>query len=114
MNVWKLNSNWTDMKVLNQKLNEIIINNLYNSFTAEIKWTAVNNRMKIMCTKNKFIKIITHHDIKILKKEELKTTDEIFRTMIRNMLTWAKKKRSDNFVTVLFWLKTDNFILNVD
>ena len=102
MNVWKLNLNWTDVKVSNQKLNETMIDDFCDLFTAEIKQITVNDRMKMMCMKKKFIETITHYNMKILKKEELKITDEIFRTMIRNMLTWAKEKKSDNFVTVLF------------
>ena len=47
----------------------------------------MNDRMKVMYTEEKFIKIIIHHDMKILKKKELKTTDEIFKIMIRNMFT---------------------------
>ena len=74
-----------------------MIDDFCNSFTAEIRQIIVNNRMKIMCTEKKFIKTITHHDIKILKKEELKTTDEILKTMIRNVLMQTKKN-SDNFV----------------
>ena len=52
--------------------------------------------------KEKFIETITHHDIETLKKEELKTTDEIFKITIRNMLTQIKKKKFNNLVTVLF------------
>ena len=63
-----------------------MIDDLYNSFTAEIRQTVVNDRMKATCTEEKFIETITYHDMKTLKKEELKTSDEILRTMIRNML----------------------------
>ena len=79
-----------------------MIDDFCNSFTAEIKQTVMNNRMKATCTKKKFIETITHHDMKTLKKEELKTTNEIFRAMIRNMLTQAKKRKSDNLITVSF------------
>ena len=64
-----------------------MIDNFCNSFTAEIRQTAVNDRMKVICMKEKFIKAITHHDTETFKKKELKTTDEILRIMIRNMLT---------------------------
>ena len=114
MNVWKLNSDWTDAKISNQKLNEIMIDDLCNSFTAEIRWTVMNNKMKTTCMKEKFIKTITYHDMKTLKKEKLKTTDEIFRSTIKNMFTWVKERKSDNFVIVLFWLKTDDSILDAD
>ena len=90
------------MKVSNQKLNETMIDDLCNSFTAEIRQIIMNNKMKAMCTEEKFIKTITHHDMKTLKKEELKTSDEIFRIMIRNMLTQTKEKKSDNLVIILF------------
>ena len=89
------------MKVSNQKLDETMIDDFCDLFTAEIKQITVNDRMKMMCMKKKFIGTITHYNMKILKKEELKITDEIFRTMIRNMFTQTKKK-SDNFVIVLF------------
>ena len=52
----------------------------------------MNNKMKAMCIEKKFIKTITYHDMKTLKKEELKIIDEIFRITIRNMLTQTKKK----------------------
>ena len=78
-----------------------MINDFCNSFTAEIRQTIMNDRMKATCTEEKFIKIIIHHDMKIFKKEELKITDEIFRTTIKNMLTQTKKK-FNNLVTVLF------------
>ena len=102
MNVQKLNSDWTDVKISNWKLNETMIDDLCDSFTTEIRWIIMNNRMKAMCIEKKFIEIITHHDMKILKKEKLKIIDEIFRTTIKNMLTQTKKKKSDNLVTVLF------------
>ena len=78
-----------------------MIDDFYDSFTAEIKQIAVNNRIKTICTKKKFIETITYHDTKTLKKEELKIINEIFKAMIRNMLIQVKKKL-DNFVTVLF------------
>ena len=90
------------MKVLNQKLNETMIDDFCDSFTAEIRQTVMNNRMKATCTEEKFIKTIIHYDTEILKKEELKTTDEILRTTIRNMLTQTKERRFNNLVTVLF------------
>ena len=89
-----------------------MINNFCNSFTTEIRQTIMNDRMKATCTKEKFIEIITHHDMKIFKKEKLKTTNEIFRIIIRNMLMQTKKK-SDNLVIVLFWSKADSSILNI-
>ena len=64
-----------------------MIDDFCNSFTAEIKQTVMNNRMKMMCTEEKFIKIITYYDMKTLKKEKLKIIDEIFKTIIKNMLT---------------------------
>ena len=79
-----------------------MIDDLCDSFTAEIRQIIMNDRMKVMCTEEKFIEIITHHDIEILKKKELKTTDEIFRVTIRNMFTQTKKRKSDNLVTILF------------
>ena len=79
-----------------------MIDNLCNSFTARIRQIIMNNKMKAMCMKKKFIKTIIHYDMKTLKKKELKTTDEIFRTTIRNMLTQTKERRSDNLVTVSF------------
>ena len=90
-----------------------MINDFYDSFTAEIRQIAVNDRMKITCMKEKFIKIITYHDAETFKKKELKITNEIFKVMIRNIFMWAKKRRSDNLVTVLFWLKTGNSTLNI-
>ena len=75
------------MKILNQKLNETMIDNFCNSFTAEIRQIIINDRIKVICTEEKFIKTIIYHDVKTFKKERLKTTDEIFKTMIRNMLT---------------------------
>jgi len=114
MNVQKLNSDWIDVKVSNQKLNETMIDDLCNSFTAEIRWITVNDKMKVMCMKKKFIKIITHYDMKTFKKKELKITDEIFRIIIKNMLTQIKNKKSDNFVIISFWSKTDSLILNAD
>ena len=51
----------------------------------------MNDRMKVTCTEEKFIEIITYYNIKILKKEELKTTDEIFKIMIKNMFMQTKK-----------------------
>ena len=39
-----------------------MIDDFCDSFTAEIRWTAVNNRMKVMCTEKKFIETITHYD----------------------------------------------------
>ena len=114
MNVQKLNSDWTDAKISNWKLNETMIDDFCNSFTTEIRQIIMNNRMKVMCIEKKFIKTITHHDMKTLKKKKLKTIDEIFKTIIKNMLIWAKERRSDNFMIVLFWLKTDDFILNAD
>ena len=74
------------MKILNQKLNETMIDDFCNSFTAEIRQIIINDRIKAMCMKEKFIETITHHDTKTFKKEKLKTTDEILRIMIRNML----------------------------
>ena len=62
----------------------------------------MNDKMKVMCMKEKFIETITHHDMKTLKKEELKIIDEIFRTMIRNMLMQTKERKSDNLVIILF------------
>ena len=69
-----------------------MIDNFYDLFTAEIRQIVVNDRMKMMCTEKKFIETITYYDTKTLKKEELKIINEIFRTMIKNMLTQAKKK----------------------
>ena len=63
-----------------------MIDDFCDSFTAEIRQIIMNDRMKMMCMKEKFIETITHHDVKTLKKEELKTIDEIFRTIVRNML----------------------------
>ena len=80
------------MKVLNWELNEIIINDFCDSFTAEIKQIIMNNKIKVMCTEEKFIETIIHYNIKIFKKEELKITNEIFKAMIKNMLMWVKKK----------------------
>ncbi len=79
-----------------------MIDDLCNSFTAEIRQIIMNNRMKATCTEEKFIKIITYHDTKILKKEELKTIDEIFRTTIRNMVTQIKKRKFNNLVIISF------------
>ena len=62
-----------------------MINELCNSFTAEIRQTVMNNRMKATCLKKKFIKIIIYHDMKILKKENLKTTSEILKAIIKNI-----------------------------
>ena len=64
-----------------------MIDDFCNSFTAEIKQIIMNNRMKATCMKEKFIEIIIHYDTKTLKKKELKITDKIFRTIIRNVLT---------------------------
>ena len=64
-----------------------MIDDLCDLFTAEIRQTVMNKRMKVMCMKEKFMKTVTHHNMKTLKKQELKTTDENLRTMIRNMLT---------------------------
>ena len=79
-----------------------MIDDFCNSFTAEIRQIIMNNKMKVTCMKEKFIKIITHHDVKILKKKKLKITDEIFKAIIRNMLTQTKKKKFNNFIIILF------------
>ena len=79
-----------------------MINDFCDSFTAEIRQIAVNDRMKITCMKEKFIKIITYHDAETFKKKKLKITDEIFRATVRNMLIQIKERKSDNLVTVLF------------
>jgi len=80
------------MKILNQKLNKNIIDELCNSFITEIRQTVMNDRMKVMCSKEKFIKIIIYHDMKILKKENLKVTSEILEIIIKNVLIQTKKK----------------------
>ena len=79
-----------------------MIDDFCDSFTAEIKQIIMNNKMKITCMKEKFIKIITHHDTEIFKKEKLKIINEIFRITIKNMLTQTKEKNFDNLVIVLF------------
>ena len=64
-----------------------MINDFYDSFTAEIRQIIMNNKMKVMCTEKKFIKTIIHYDMKTLKKKKLKIINEIFKTTVRNMLT---------------------------
>ena len=79
-----------------------MIDDFCNSFTTEIRQTVINDRIKTTCTKEDFIETITHYDMKILKKKELKTSNEILKTTIRNMLTQTKKRKSDNLVIISF------------
>ena len=87
MNVQNLNSDWTNKKVSNQELNKIMIDDLCNSFTAEIRHTVMNNKMKMMCIKKKFIKIITYHDMKIFKNANQKAINKILEIIIKNIIT---------------------------
>ena len=64
-----------------------MIDDFCDSFTTKIRQIVMNNRMKIMCTEKKFIKIITYYDTEIFKKKKLKITNKIFRTIIKNMFT---------------------------
>ena len=79
-----------------------MIDELCDSFTAEIRCTAVNDRMKAMCMKKKFIETITHHEMKILKNANQKAISEILKATIKNIVMQIKKKQSDNLVIISF------------
>jgi len=91
MNVQNLNSDWTNEKISNQKLNKIIINDFCDSFTAEIRYTVMNNKIKIICMKKKFIKIITYHDTEIFKNTNWEIISEILKIIIKNVIMQTKK-----------------------
>ena len=91
-----------------------MIDELCDSFTAEIRWTIMNNRMKATCLKEKFIKTITHHDMKILKKENSETTNKILKIIIKNIFMQIKEERLNNLIIILFWSKTDDSTLDAD
>ena len=91
-----------------------MIDKLYDSFTAEIRQTVMNNRIKVTCLKEKFIKIITHYNTKILKKENSEATNKILKIIIKNIFMQIKKERSDNLIIILFWSKTDSSILDIN
>ena len=46
-----------------------MIDDFCNSFITEIKQITVNDKMKVMCTEEKFIETITHHNTETLKKK---------------------------------------------
>ena len=79
-----------------------MIDELCDSFTAEIRCTVMNDRMKVMCMKKKFIKTITHHETEILKNANQKTISEILEATIKNVVMQIKKKQSDNLVIISF------------
>ena len=62
----------------------------------------MNNRIKIMCSEEKFIKIITYHDTEIFKKENSEATSEILEVIIKNILMQTKEERSNNLIIILF------------
>ena len=74
-----------------------MIDKLYDSFIIEIRHTIINDRMKMMCLKEKFIKIIIYYNIKILKKENSETTSKILKIIIKNVLIQIKEEKLNNY-----------------
>jgi len=51
--------------------------------------------------------------MKILKKENSEATNKILKVIIKNIFMQTKEERLNNFIIILFWLKTDNSILDI-
>ena len=90
-----------------------MINQLCDSFTAEIRKTAINNQIKIICTEQKFLNIILHYIKNEFNSQNLKSEENI-RTRCMKILTQIKESRADNLTIIIFWLKDDDLTLNAN
>ena len=59
----------------------------------------MNDRMKIICSEEKFIKIIIYYNTEILKKENSKATSEILKIIIKNIYNIIYYIFKRNFIT---------------
>ena len=77
-----------------------MINQLCDSFTAEIRKTAIDDQMKIICIEQKFLNAILCY----VKNESNKNleSEENMRKRCMKILIQIKKNRTDNLTVITF------------
>ena len=78
-----------------------MINQLCDSFTAEIRKTTINNQMKIIYTEQKFLNTILYYIKNESNNQNLKSEKNI-KARYMKILIQIKESRADNFIVITF------------